>query len=245
MSKVDEMLKKFEGLINEGMDAKNTVKALTLIGAPSYDEELIKDTKIYSDYLPKSDECPFSEEQRNLCILWESIDRVPLGINCAFSIPFRSIIAKKLFKKCGKGFIAYDKCRVNFPQLLEVGDNVAFNSGVFIDSKGGVSIGDGTMFAEDVIIFSHGHHEDNHMVRDYKKTTIGNMVIIGSRSIVLAGVNIADGGLIAAGSVVTKDVAERTCVSGDEAKVLRETRTEGKSLNDLNHYFFKDKAFQK
>ena len=101
MSKNDEMLEKFNNLVNEGMNSKNTVKALTLIGASSYDEDTIKDFKIYADYLPKVDEYPFTEEQRNLCILWESIDRVPLGLNCAFSIPYRRIIAQKLFKKCG------------------------------------------------------------------------------------------------------------------------------------------------
>lgn len=244
MSVNDEMLEKFNNLVNEGMNSKNTVKALTLIGASSYDEDIIKDFKIYSDYLPKVDEYPFTEEQRNLCILWESIDRVPLGLNCAFSIPYRRIIAQKLFKKCGKGFIAHERCRINFPQLLEVGDNVAFNSNAFIDSKGGVYIGDGTMFAEDVTIFSHEHHEDDHMIRNYKKVTIGKDVIIGSRAIVLAGVTIGDGALVGAMSVVTKDVEERACVTGAPATSIRKTRTEGKTLEELNHFFFKDKAFQ-
>ncbi|UKI21833.1 MAG: hypothetical protein L6V83_02350 [Christensenella sp.] len=153
MSVIDEKLKAFQELVDDGMSAKNTVKAFELIGINGYDEELVKTFKLWGDFMPMGDEDPYTEEQRNLHILWDSIDRVPLGVNCAFSVPFRAIIAKKLFKKCGDGFVANEGCRFNYGHRIEVGENVSWNSGCFIDSKGGVKMGDFAMLTEYVKIF--------------------------------------------------------------------------------------------
>ena len=108
------MLETFARLCDEGMNAKNTVKVFKMIGIDGYDEKAIDSFVLWSDCLPVSDDMPYTPEQRNLHILWESIDRVPLGINVAFAIPFRQIIAKHLFKKCGDGFIANEGCRFNY-----------------------------------------------------------------------------------------------------------------------------------
>jgi acetyltransferase-like isoleucine patch superfamily enzyme len=51
---------------------------------------------------------------------------------------------------------------------------------------------------------------------------IGNNVWIGNRAIIMKGVTIDDGAIIAAGSIVTKDVPARCLVAGVPAKVVRE-----------------------
>ena len=163
MDVIQNRLNDFQKLVDEGMDAKNTVLALKLIGIDGYDEDTIKSFKLWGDYMPMSDENPYTEAQRNLHILWESVDRVPLGVNCAFAVPFRQIIAKKLFKKCGEGFVANEGCRFNYANQIEIGDNVSWNAGCYIDSKGGVKFGDFAMLTEYVKIFSHSHSEHDHM----------------------------------------------------------------------------------
>lgn len=95
---IDERLKKIEQLANDGMDSKNAVEALKLIGINDYTAEDLKSFRLWGDYMPMGDIDPYTEEQRNLHILWDSIDRVPLGVNCNFAVPFRQIVAKKLFK---------------------------------------------------------------------------------------------------------------------------------------------------
>ena len=55
----------------------------------------------------------------------------------------------------------------------------------------------------------------------YKNTVIGNDVWIGNRALVLQGVNVGDGAIVGAGSVVTKDVEPYTIVAGNPAKVIR------------------------
>ena len=54
-----------------------------------------------------------------------------------------------------------------------------------------------------------------------KRTIVGNDVWIGSRSIVMDGVHIGDGAIVAAGSVVTKDVPPYAIVGGAPAKIIK------------------------
>lgn len=241
---MSEKLQIFENYIKEGLSTKNMIKCLQLIGAQSYDEETLENMKIYSDYLPMMEEDPYTQEQRYMHILWETIDLVPLGIDCGFSIPFRKIIAKKLFKKCGKGFIASPRCTFNFGHRIEVGDNVAWNTGCYIDSKGTVKFGNYVMLAENVSIFSHNHSKKDHMIREYEPVIIEDHAILSSGVKVLSGVHIGKGAIVALGAVVTHDVPANTMVTGIPAKVKSEVDRDGVKVEDANHYFFAHKAFQ-
>lgn len=124
MSK-SEKLEKFENLVKEGMDASGVRNVFSMIGAPDMNEEDISNMRVYPDHLPMGKEDPYTPEQRFLHILWETMDKVPLGIDASFAIPYRQIIAQKLFKKCGKAFIAVDHCKFNYGHHIEVGDFVA------------------------------------------------------------------------------------------------------------------------
>lgn len=69
------------------------------------------------------------------------------------------------------------------------------------------------------------HHEnaefDNSRIRNNRPVVIGNDVWIGANVIILPGVNIGDGAIVAAGAVVTKDVAPYAIVGGVPAKTIR------------------------
>lgn len=86
-----------------------------------------------------------------------------------------------------------------------------------------ITIGDDVVISEGVIIRDSDNHE---LLYDgYKKTqpiSIGNHVWIGIGATILKGVNIGDGAVIAAGSVVTKDVPSGVLVGGVPAKILKE-----------------------
>lgn len=244
MSVIDEKLKIFQQLADDGMSAKNTVKAFELIGINGYDEELIKTFKLWGDYMPMSDEDPYTEEQRNLHILWDSIDRVPLGVNCAFAVPFRTIIAKKLFKKCGDGFVANEGCRFNYGHRIEMGENVSWNSGCFIDSKGGVKMGDFAMLTEYVKIFTHSHSEHDHMQREYNGVEIGDYAKVYTNATILPGVKLGTGAVVATGAIVTKSVDDFMLVSGVPARVQRARKFDGEKHEEMNQYMMKNKLFQ-
>jgi acetyltransferase-like isoleucine patch superfamily enzyme len=59
------------------------------------------------------------------------------------------------------------------------------------------------------------------MVDEYKNAEIGNDVWIGTNAIVLGGVKVGDGAIIAAGAIVTKNVEPYSIVGGNPAKVIK------------------------
>ncbi len=80
----------------------------------------------------------------------------------------------------------------------------------------GMHVGAKTLIAFDVAILSHDFTRAL-----YLHTRIGRHCFIGARSIILPGVTIGDESVVAAGSIVTKDVPPRSLVAGNPAKVIR------------------------
>lgn len=194
--------------------------------------------------MPLSDEIPYTEEQRDLHVLWELLDRSVYGADCSLAVPLRQAIAKKLFKKCGEGFVAAEGCRFNFGHRIEVGENVSWNMGCYIDAKGGVSFGDFAMLTEYVKIFSHNHSETDHLVRTYQKVTIEDFAKLYTNCTVLPGVTVRKGAIVATGAIVTKDVPAYTLVSGVPAKQKRQRETISDDPAVYNQYMMKDGLFQ-
>jgi acetyltransferase-like isoleucine patch superfamily enzyme len=80
----------------------------------------------------------------------------------------------------------------------------------------GIHVGAETYLAFEAAILSH------EMIRAlYAHTRIGRRCFIGARSMVMPGIVVGDGSIVAAGSVVTKDVPARSIVAGNPAKIIR------------------------
>lgn len=98
--------------------------------------------------------------------------------------------------------------------------------GCFIRIRYGLEIGDRSIITPGVKIIDHDHliSPKKRKLKEYpgKKIKIGNDVWIGYNAIILKGVNIGDGAIVAAGSVVTKDVKSNTIVGGVPAKKIKE-----------------------
>lgn len=97
-----------------------------------------------------------------------------------------------------------------------------FNSNIKIRCHEKIEIGENVAISHDVTIMDSDAHEG--LWEGYEKTKpikIGNHVWIGTRVIILKGVTIGDNAIIAAGSVVTKDVPNNTIVAGVPAKVIK------------------------
>lgn len=105
---------------------------------------------------------------------------------------------------------------------LELGGGY-FNSNVKVRCKNKIKIGNNVAIAHDVTIMdSDAHAIDYEGHQMSQPITIGDNVWIGSRAMILKGVNVGEGSIVAAGAIVTKDVPPNTIVAGSPAKVIRE-----------------------
>ena len=89
--------------------------------------------------------------------------------------------------------------------------------GCFFRIRYGLKIGDKTVIAPGVRIIDQRHEN----IFPGKEIVIGENVWIGYDSTILKGVNIGDGAIVAAGSIVTKDVKSNTLVGGIPAKKIK------------------------
>ncbi|WP_392336673.1 acyltransferase [Loktanella salsilacus] len=80
----------------------------------------------------------------------------------------------------------------------------------------GVHIGEGSAVNFGAVILTHDMASSKRL-----HTRIGRYSAIGARSIIMPGVTVGDHALVAAGAIVTKDVADRTIVAGNPARVIR------------------------
>ena len=104
---------------------------------------------------------------------------------------------------------------------IRIGRNSIINSNVVLDGRMGLVIGDNVDIGEGVKIWSleHDPNDINHITRG-SKTTIGDHVWIAPYSIIMPGVKIGRGAVVAGGSVVTKDVPQKSIVGGVPAKII-------------------------
>ncbi|MDO4950423.1 MAG: acyltransferase [Bacteroidales bacterium] len=109
---------------------------------------------------------------------------------------------------------------VRNPKGLVIERGTSIGPGVLLDARKGLHIGKNVTIACDAIVWSL-HHDMNsldfHVVGG--KTEIADYAWICSRAIVLPGVKIGRGAVIASGAVVTKDV-EPLCVMGEAVREL-------------------------
>ena len=237
-------LVKLEHLLDGDLSAPAVVAALQILGATRHHSTLLAEARIYNDYLPKAEEVRPTQRERALHLLWDAFDKLPMSVVVDFAIPFRRMIAERLFKRCGASFIADEGVRFNFGQLLEVGDDVFLNRGVFLDTKGGVTIGDAACLTEWVAVFTHSHSESDHAVRSYAPVDIRPYAKIYSGALILPGVTVGDEGIVAARSLVTRDVPPGEVVGGIPAIPIRERRSEGRHGEELDHVWLAEAAFQ-
>lgn len=105
-----------------------------------------------------------------------------------------------------------------------IGDNVFINTGVVIAAKKKIHIGNRTIIGDQAIIYDTDWHGIDGKEVHSKPVEIGNHVWIGARAMILKGVKIGDNSIIAAGSVVPKNVDAGVIVAGNPAKFIRKTR---------------------
>lgn len=146
---------------------------------------------------------------------------------------YRNAFALKVDKRS----IVYHGAQWEHPWKVRVGKKTIIGENALIDARMGVEIGDNCAISGELRIFTLQHDiESPDFAARGGKVTIGNRVYIGYRATILPGVHIGDGAVIAAGSVVTKDVAPWTVVGGVPAEKIRERTVSNYELDEAIRY---------
>lgn len=98
------------------------------------------------------------------------------------------------------------------------------NSSCEIRAFNSITIGENVAIAKEVIIRDSDLHKISNSIMT-APIVIGNHVWIGARAMILKGVTIGDGSVVAAGAIVTKNVPSNCVVAGVPAKVVKENLT--------------------
>lgn len=137
----------------------------------------------------------------------------------------RSLLLKKLFGKEYKNLSILPPFHCDYGYNIKFGENVFINYNCVILDVCEVTIGDNCLLAPNIGIYSATHPTDakirNSGLECGKPIKIGNGCWIGGSAVICPGVTIGDNAVVAAGSVVTKDVPPNTLVAGVPAKVIK------------------------
>ncbi len=132
--------------------------------------------------------------------------------------------------KIGKGSTIHTRSKFYDPKNIAIGEDTIIGEGVVLDGRDKIVIGNHVDIASDVMIYNSEHDINS---EDFKAINapvfIEDYCFIGPRTIILPGVKIGKGAVVAAGAVITKDVPPFAVVGGVPAKIIGERKQ--KKLN--------------
>lgn len=144
------------------------------------------------------------------------------------TLPFHSL--RQLFFRLagvsiGKASAVHMGVRFFEPKGISIGDDTIIGYRTFLDGRETLKIGNHTDIASEVMIYNSEHNlESTGFEAISDKVEIGDYVFIGPRSIIMPGVKVGKGAVIAGGAVVTKDVPDFAIVGGVPAKIIGERK---------------------
>lgn len=132
----------------------------------------------------------------------------------------------------GKGSTVHTGAVFYDSRNIRIGEDTIIGENVILDGRALLKIGNHVDIASEVMIYNSEHDvQDEHFAPTEKEVVIDDYVFIGPRAIILPGVHIGKGAVIAAGAVVTKDVGESSIVGGVPAKEI--------SKRIITHYSYR------
>lgn len=162
-------------------------------------------------------------------IIFIMYDLFSRGIYKYFVMPFK----RAMLAKCGKNVLIGRGSDMIYHNIF-IGDNVGIGrNATFMCTRAKIIIGNNVMFGPHVFMITGGHRMD--VIGKYMKDITNEDKLpendqdiilegdnwIGANAIILKGVTIGRGSVVAAGAVVTKDVPAYTIVGGLPARVIK------------------------
>lgn len=150
-------------------------------------------------------------------------------INNKYNTPeeIRELFSKLTGKKIDETFRLFPPFYTDCGKNITIGKNIFINACCKFQDQGGITIGDGTLIGHNTTIVTLNHDLDPKFRNNIKPkpVIIGKNLWIGSDCTILPGVEIEDGAIIGAGSVVTNNIPRNCIAAGNPAKIIRRIET--------------------
>ena len=143
--------------------------------------------------------------------------------NAANSDEIKTLLNRITATEIDESVTVFTPFQINYGKHTKIGKNVFINFDCTFLDLGGITIEDNVMLAPKVSLLSEGHPISS---KDRQTLTTGKIHIkknawIGANATILQGVTIGENSIVAAGSVVSKDVEPNTIVGGVPAKFIK------------------------
>ena len=147
-------------------------------------------------------------------------------INNKYNTPEQivELFSKLTGTQVDKSFRCFPPFYTDCGKNIKIGKNVFINACCRFQDQGGIEIGDGSLIGHNTTIatLNHDFNPDKRANLHPSPVKIGKNVWIGSDCTILPGVEIGNGAVIGAGSVVTKNVPANSIAVGSPARVIKQ-----------------------
>ena len=134
---------------------------------------------------------------------------------------FRKVVLRLLGAQIDRSAVLYGGFEIRSPRKLKIGANSVIGHRAVLDARGGLTIGEKVNFSSEVMVWTAQHdYRSPTFDTDFEPVVIGDYVWLGPRCILLPGVTIGEGAVVAAGAVVSKNVEPYTVVGGVPAQKI-------------------------
>lgn len=182
-------------------------------------------TEDFKVYVKTGNPLDTEEIHRFMDDMSDKARRITFRLNAAYHTPdeVRGLLSELFDYKVPQTLRVFPPFYTDFGKNITVGEGVFVNACCHFQDHGGVTIGNGCQIGHNVI-FATLNHE---LAPERRKKTypapivLGRNVWVGSNTTILQGVTIGDNAVVAAGAVVTKDVAANTVVGGVPARFIK------------------------
>jgi acetyltransferase-like isoleucine patch superfamily enzyme len=160
-------------------------------------------------------------ERKPLLWFWMMYDRSPLGLNHWLGFRIRAMLARHIFKHCGKNVKIFHGVEVSFGYNLTIEDNCTIHKYVLLDDRGELIIHEGSSISDFANVYTHAHDLNDGMIVSNHVTEIGPKARVTYHATVMSGVKIGEHGMVGSMGVASKNVEPFNVVAGIPAKPIK------------------------
>ncbi|HAT3863350.1 TPA: sugar O-acetyltransferase [Legionella pneumophila] len=153
----------------------------------------------------------------------------------------RALFSELIGKQVDESFLLIPPFYTAGGDEIRIGRNVFINQNCTLYDLGGLDIADDVMIGPNVSIITASHPLEPSKRRNVtigKPIVIEKNVWIATGAVIIGGVTLGENSVVAAGSVVTKNVPPNTLVGGNPARVIRSISNSGQINRSVNEPFY-------